>query len=127
MNCVVNLGFILCLQLQTKYSIALTPNLCGILVYKLHTSRVSKTVPPVTFCLHVFKNSILPLMLLLTCLVKGLKIRSKKLLNLQVGHFGHPNIGLSFKSFGSEIVISFLSYSSIALCKISDLCIFGQP
>ena len=127
MNCVVNLGFILCLQLQTKYSIALTPNLCGILVYKLHTSRVSKTVPPVTFCLHVFKNSILPLMLLLTCLVKGLKIRSKKLLNLQVGHFGHPNIGLSFKSFGSEIVISFLSCSSIALCKISDLCIFGQP
>ena len=127
MNCVVNLGFILCLQLQTKYSIALTPSLCGILVYKLHTSRVSKTVPPVTFCLHVFKNSILPLMLLLTCLVKGLKIRSKKLLNLQVGHFGHPNIGLSFKSFGSEIVISFLSCSSIALCKISDLCIFGQP
>ena len=127
MNCVVNLGFILCLQLQTKYSIALTPNLCGILVYKLHTSRVSKTVPPVTFCLHVFNNSILPLMLLLTCLVKGLKIRSKKLLNLQVGHFGHPNIGLSFKSFGSEIVISFLSCSSIALCKISDLCIFGQP
>ena len=127
MNCVVNLGFILCLQLQTKYSIALTPSLCGILVYKLHTSRVSKTVPPVTFCLHVFNNSILPLMLLLTCLVKGLKIRSKKLLNLQVGHFGHPNIGLSFKSFGSEIVISFLSCSSIALCKISDLCIFGQP
>ena len=127
MNCVVNLGFILCLQLQTKYSIALTPNLCGILVYKLHTSRVSKTVPPVTFCLHVFNNSMLPLMLLLTCLVKGLKIRSKKLLNLQVGHFGHPNIGLSFKSFGSEIVISFLSCSSIALCKISDLCIFGQP
>ena len=127
MNCVVNLGFILCLQLQTKYSIALTPNLCEILVYKLHTSRVSKTVPPVTFCLHVFNNSILPLMLLLTCLVKGLKIRSKKLLNLQVGHFGHPNIGLSFKSFGSEIVISFLSCSSIALCKISDLCIFGQP
>ena len=127
MNCVVNLGFILCLQLQTKYSIALTPNLCGILVYKLHTSRVSKTVPLVTFCLHVFNNSILPLMLLLTCLVKGLKIRSKKLLNLQVGHFGHPNIGLSFKSFGSEIVISFLSCSSIALCKISDLCIFGQP
>ena len=127
MNCVVNLGFILCLQLQTKYSIALTPNLCGILVYKLHTSRVSKTVPPVTFCLHVFNNSILPLMLLLTCLVKGLKIRSKKLLNLQVGYFGHPNIGLSFKSFGSGIVISFLSCSSIALCKISDLCIFGQP
>ena len=127
MNCVVNLGFILCLQLQTKYSIALTPNLCGILVYKLHTSRLSKTVPPVTFCLHVFNNSIIPLMLLLTCLVKGLKIRSKKLLNLQVGHFGHPNIGLSFKSFGSEIVISFLSCSSIALCKISDLCIFGQP
>ena len=127
MNCVVNLGFILCLQLQTTYSIALTPNFCGILVYKLHTSRVSKTVPPVTFCLHVFNNFILPLMLLLTCLVKGLKIRSKKLLNLQVGHFGHPNIGLSFKSFGSEIVISFLSCSSIALCKISDLCIFGQP
>ena len=127
MNCVVNLGFILCLQLQTKYSIALTPNLCGILVYKLHTSRVSKTVPPVTFCLHVFNNSILPLMLLLTCLVKGLKIRSKKLLNLQVGYFGHPNIGLSFKSFGSGIVISFLSCSSIALCKIFDLCIFGRP
>ena len=126
MNCVVNLGFILCLQLQTKYSIALTPNLCGILVYKLHTSRVSKTVPPVTFCLHVFNNSMLPLMLLLTCLVKGLKIRSKKLLNLQVGHFGHPNIGLSFKSFGSEIVISFLFVLRLLYVKFQIYVFLGS-
>ena len=33
-------------------------------------------------------------MLLSTCLVKGFKIRSKNLLNLLVGHFGPPSIGL---------------------------------
>ena len=44
-------------------------------------------------------------MLLLTCLVKGFKIRSKKLLSLLVGHFGPPAIGLSFKSLGSKMVI----------------------
>ena len=66
-------------------------------------------------------------MLLLTCLVKGFKIRSKKLLNLLVRHFGPPTIGLSFKSLGSEMVISSLFCSLIALRKISNLCILGQP
>ena len=66
-------------------------------------------------------------MLLLTCLVEGFKIRSKKLLNLLVGHFGPPTISLSFKSFGSKMVISSLFCSLIALCKISDLCILGRP
>ena len=66
-------------------------------------------------------------MLLLTSLVKGFKIRSKKLLNLPVGHFGSSTIGLSFKSFGSKMVISSLFCSLIALCTISDLCILGQP
>ena len=80
----------------------------------------------VTFRLHVFKNSILSLMLLLTCLVKGFKIRSKKLLNLLVEHFGPPTIGLSFKSLGSEMITS-LFRSLIALCKISDLCVCEQP
>ena len=61
-----------------------------------------------TFRLHVFKNFKLSLMLFLTCLVKDFKISSKKLLNLLVGHFGPPNIGLSFKSLGSEMVISSL-------------------
>ena len=64
-------------------------------------------------------------MLLLTCLVKGFKIRSKKLLNLLVGHFSPPTIDLSFKSLGSEMIISSLFRSLIALCKISDLCILG--
>ena len=59
-----------------------------------------------TFRLHVFKNSILSLKLLLICLVKSFKIRSKKLLNVVVGHFGPPTIGHSFKSLGSEVVIS---------------------
>ena len=106
MNCVVNLGFILCLYVETKYYIALSPNSCGILVYKLHTSKVTKNVSVVTFRLHVFKNSILSVMLLLTCLVKGFKIRSEKLFSFLVGHFGPPTIGLSFKSLGSEMVIS---------------------
>ena len=66
-------------------------------------------------------------MLLLTCLVKGFKIRSKKLLNLLVGHFGPPIIGLSYKSLGSKMVISFLFCSLITLCKIADLCILGRP
>ena len=66
-------------------------------------------------------------MLLLTFLVKGFKIRSKKLLNLLVGHFGPPTIGLSFKSLGSKIAISSLFYSLITLCKISDFCILGRP
>ena len=66
-------------------------------------------------------------MLLLTCLVKGFKIRSKKLLNLLVGHFGPLTIGLSFKSLGSKMVISSLFCSLIASCKISDLCILGRP
>ena len=66
-------------------------------------------------------------MLLLTCLVQDFKIRSKKLLNLLVGHFGTPTIGPSFKSFGSEMVISSLFCYLIALCKISDLCILGRP
>ena len=104
MTCVVNLGYILCLLLETKYSIAFSPNSCGILVYKLHTSKVTKTVSSVTFRLHVFKYSILSLMLLLTCLVKGFKIRSKKLLNFLVGHFGPPTISLSFKSLSSEMI-----------------------
>ena len=80
------------------------------LVYKLRTSKVTKTV----FRLLVFKSSILFLMLLLTCLVKGFKIRSKKLLNLLVGHFGPPTISISFKSFNSEMVISSLFCSLIA-------------
>ena len=66
-------------------------------------------------------------MLLLTCLVKGFKIRSKKLLNLLVGHFGPSTIGLSFKSFGSKMVINSLFCSLIAFCTISDLCILGSP
>ena len=65
-------------------------------------------------------------MLLLKCLVKGFKIRSKKLPNLLVGHFGPSTIGHSSKSLGSEMVISSLFCSLIALCKISDLCILGQ-
>ena len=105
MNCVVNLGFILGnkIHLETKYYIALSPNSCGILVYKLHTSKVTKTTS-----LHVFKNSGLYLMLLLTCLIKGFKIRSEKLFNLLVGHFGPPTIGLSCKCSGSKLVISYL-------------------
>ena len=66
-------------------------------------------------------------MLLLTCLVKGFKIRFKKLLNLLVGHFGPPTIGLIFKSLGSKMVISSLFCSLIALFKISDLDILGRP
>ena len=46
-------------------------------------------------------------MLLLTCLVKGFKIRFKKLFNLLAWYFGPPTIGLSFKSLGSEMVASF--------------------
>ena len=81
----------------------------------------------VTFRLNVFKNSILSLMLLLTRLVKGFKIRSKKIVNLLVGHFGPPTIGLSCKSLGSEVIISSLFRSLITLCKISDLCFLGRP
>ena len=66
-------------------------------------------------------------MLLLTCLVKGFKIRSKKIINLLVGHFGPPTIGLSCKSLGSEVIISSLFCSLIALCKISDSCFLGRP
>ena len=65
-------------------------NSCEILVYKIQTSKVTKTVSSLTFLVHVFKNSILSLMLLLTCLVKGFKIRPKKSLNLLVGYFGPP-------------------------------------
>ena len=96
-------------------------------MYKLHTSKETKTGSSVIFRLHVFKNSILSLMLLLACLVKGFKIRSKNLLNLLVRHFGPPTIGLNFKSSGFEMVISSLFCSLIALCKISDLRILGWP
>ena len=65
-------------------------NSCEILVYKIQTSKVTKTVSSLTFLVHVFKNSILSLMLFLTCLVKGFKIRPKKSLNLLVGYFGPP-------------------------------------
>ena len=97
------------------------------LVYKLHTSKVTKTVSSVTFRLHVLKNSLLSLMFLLTCLVKGFKTRSKKLLNLLVGNFGPPTIDLSFNSLGSKMVIISLFCSLITLCKISDLCVLGRP
>ena len=128
MNCVVNLGFTLCLQLEIKYSIVLNPNSRGILVYKLYTSKVTKTVSSVTFRLHVFNNSILSSMLLLACLDGGFKIKSKQLLKITlVEHFGTPTIGLSFKSLGSKMVISSLFCSLIALCKVSDLCILGWP
>ena len=90
-------------------------------------SKVTKTVSSVTFRLHVFKNSALLLMLPLTCLFKVFKIGSKKLLNLPVAHFGAHATGLSFKSLCSEMVISSLFCSLIALCKISDLCILGRP
>ena len=66
-------------------------------------------------------------MLLLTCLVKGFKVRSKKLLNLIIGHSDPPTIGLSFKSLGSEMVVSSLFCSLITSCKIYDLCILGRP
>ena len=66
-------------------------------------------------------------MLLLTCLVQDFEITSKKLLNFLVVHFDPPAIDLSFKSLGSEMVISSLFCSLIALCKISDICILGQP
>ena len=65
-------------------------------------------------------------MLLLTCLVKGFKIRFKKLFNLLMGHFGPPTVGLSFKSLSYKMVISSLFRSLIALFKISDLCILGR-
>ena len=71
MNFVVNLGFILSLMSETRYSIALSPNSCGILVYKLHTLKVTKTVPCVIFRLHVFKNSILSLIFLRLSLIKA--------------------------------------------------------
>ena len=71
MNCVVNLGFILSLMSETRYSIALSPNSCGILAYKLHTLKVTKTVPSVIFRLHVFKNSILSLIFLRLSLIKA--------------------------------------------------------
>ena len=67
-------------------------------------------------------------MLLLTCLVKGFKIRSKKFLNLLVGHFGpSPTIALSFKSLDSQMVISSLLCSLTALCKNFDLCVLKWP
>ena len=56
---------------ETRYSIALSPNSCGILVYKLHTLKVTKTVPCVIFRLHVFKNSILSLIFLRLSLIKA--------------------------------------------------------
>ena len=113
MNCVVNLEVILYLYLETKFSFAVSPNSFGILVYKLRTSKLIKTVSSVTFRLHIFKKSVLSLMLLSTWLVKGLK----KLLILLVWHFGPPSIGVSFKSLGSEMVISSLFCSLIALYK----------
>ena len=126
MNCVVKLRFLICLQLETKYFIALSPNSYGRLVYKLHTSKVTKAVSSVTFCLHVFKNSKLSLMLFLKCLVKDFKMRSKKVLNLLVGHFVPPNIGLSFKSLGSEMAISSLlcSLLCILLYIKFSICVF---
>ena len=116
----------ICLQLETKYFIALSPNSYGILVYKLHTSKVTKAVSSVTFCLHVFKNSKLSLKLFLKCLVKDFKVRSKKVLNLLVGHFVPPNIGLSFKSLGSEMAISSLlcSLLYIFLYIKFSICVF---
>ena len=66
-------------------------------------------------------------MLLLTCLVRDFKIRSKKLLSLLVGHFVPATVGLSFKSLCSEMVTRPLFCSLIASCKTSDLCILGQP
>ena len=63
-------------------------------------------------------------MLLLTCLVKSFKIKSKKLLNLLVGNFGPSTIGLSFKGLGSKIVASSLFCSFIALCKKFPICVF---
>ena len=92
-------------------------------MYKLHTLKVTKTVSSVTFHLHVFKKFILSLMLLLT----NFKIRSKKLFNVLLGNFGPPTVGLSFKYLNSEMVISSLFSSLIALCKISDFFILRQP
>ena len=62
-------------------------------------------------------------MLLLT----NFKIRSKKLFNVLLGNFGPPTVGLSFKYLNSEMVISSLFSSLIALCKISDFFILRQP
>ena len=59
-------------------------------------------------------------MLFLKCLVKGFKIRSNKLLNLLVGHFGPPTIGPSFKSLVSEMVIRSL-YCSLIFDVFKDL------
>ena len=82
-------------------------------MYNLHTQKVTKTVSSVTFRLHIFKNSVLSFLLLLRCSAKGFKIRSKRLINLLLGHFGRPTIGLSFKSLISEMVISSLFCSMI--------------
>ena len=126
-NCVANLEFILCLYLETKYSIALSSNSCGTLVYKLHTSKLTKTLSSLTFRSHVFKKSLLSLMLLLTCLLKDFKIRFNKSLSLLVGNFGTPIIALSFKSLGYEMVISSSFLSLIAFCKFSNLRILRWP
>ena len=123
MICVLNLASF-CLQLETKFSIALSPISCVILVYKPITSKITKTVSSVTFGLYVFKNPILSLMLLLTYLVKGFKIISEKLLNLLVVHFGLPSTGLSFKSLGYEMVISSLFCSLITLYANFPICLF---
>ena len=44
-----------------------------------------------------------------------------------LGNFGPPTVGLSFKYLNSEMVISSLFSSLIALCKISNFFILRQP
>ena len=107
-NCVLNFGFILCLYLETKYCIAVSSNSYGILVYKLHISKVIKSVTSVTFRLYIFLRILYYLLCRFDVLVKRFRIRSKKLLNILEGHFDPPTTGFSFESLSSEMVISSL-------------------
>ena len=101
MNSLENGRVIESVKLLIQYSIAASPSSCGMLVYKLTTSKDTRSAFSSIVSGRLFRKSRSSRMKLGTCSQRGFKIMSMKLLSRWVGDDGPATIGRSLRSGGA--------------------------
>ena len=101
MNSLENGRVIDSVNLLIQYSIAASPSPCGMLVYKLTTSKDTRSAFSSIVSGRRFRKSKSSRMKLGTCSQRGFKTMSMKLLSRCVGDDGPATIGRSLRSDGA--------------------------
>ena len=129
MNSLENGQVIESVKLLIQYSIAASSSSCGMLVYKLTTSKDTRSAFSPIVSGRWFRKSRSLRMKLGTRSQRGFKTMYMKLLSQWVGDDGPATIGRSLRPGGAcNVRLMYVEFCwSMASFTACDLCIFGSP